>query len=151
MANGATLPIIWEVHYTNFMVNGECNITEVGGDEPITLIRTNQDWLATFTWETTGTLNLSLDDQHVWHLKLLLERYGEAEASPGSFTTEVGYVQAPHSYQGVIQVPAGSVEPGEYKLAVSVTLVNGTNDVPFPVAGLAEGPLVQFYTSPTPP
>jgi hypothetical protein len=129
-----------------FGVSGSCNLIEgtPPGAAPSNIIRTNQSWSVKFDWTTSGPLNYLMNGK--WIMKVYLEKMGAGEVDlPASLSSKTAaFVSAPNSYSNTITVPAGNVPEGLYKIAVSLTMV-GPTGTPGPIAGFAEGELVQFY------
>jgi hypothetical protein len=113
---------------------------------PATIIRRNQAWKVTFDWQTSGVAALFLAGQ--WKLEIYLEKMGPDEfglpAGLSTATVPAVATAALHSYAKDIVIPANVVPEGLYKLVVSITHQNPGGS-PTPMAGFAEGSLLQFY------
>jgi hypothetical protein len=136
-----SIPMTSEEMLPWFSIQGECDVYEVPSWNPATVIRTDQDWGVKFHWKTTGGLNHLLAGKFC--LQVLLEKYGPQEG-PTIPVKECQFESRPFEYNETIQVPAGLVRAGVYKL-VAVLTMKGPLGVPGPVAGMAEGPLLNFY------
>ena len=127
-----------------FGVGGEADVYEITppGGAPTTIIRTDQAWKVRFHWRTYGKLNCVLCGK--WNLRIYLEEMGKGEFDLPGATASVAFVSAPTDYEKDIVIPAGVVPEGIYKLVVSITHTVPSGE-PGPIAGFAEGPLLQFY------
>ena len=138
--------ITFEERLQDFELNGTCDLYEVPWWRfPVTMIRHEQQWGARFKWTTDGGLNYMMAGE--WHLQIFLESVGGAEFSfpPGMGEAKVRFESEPYEYDKDIEIPAEKVPDGVYRLVASIVLLGPTN-VPGPVAGFAEGPMVKFYT-----
>ena len=129
--------------------SGHCHLEEVGGTPPTQNIRTDQAWITQFDWRVTGMMNYFLDDEHsIWKMQLFLEKMGPGEGPSLPVVTE-SFIKLPlpHDYTHQYRVEAGTVPPGIYRLAASLSLVCTVSgsEVPYPVAAFAEGPVLRFY------
>jgi hypothetical protein len=141
MANPFNLEI--EEDISNFdIMNAKATLFEVGGVSPTTIIRTNQDWKVEFDWETGGSQNYMTAGN--WILEVLLEKMGGGEFELANNTKSEPFVSEPHAYHGFMEFPAGSVDPGKYRIIAAITFA-GPTGVPGPIALTGEGPLVTFF------
>jgi hypothetical protein len=121
----------------------EAEVYEDDPLKPTTVISTDQDWGITVTWSFTGGLVNMIGGK--WNLQAHLETMG-----PG---TDVSLPDPPlvieldppkTDYEKKIEVDAGTVAKGPYKLVITL-LYKDLTDGPGPVAGYVEGPMLQFY------
>lgn len=124
-----------------FGIKGKCDVYEVPTMNPTSIIRTDQDWGVKFNWKTDGGLNHLLAGR--FQLQVLLEKMGPGEG-PAIPAKQIQFQSHPHEYNETISVPAGLVQSGAYKLVATLTM-RGPGGVPGPIAGIAEGPVIQFY------
>ncbi len=112
---------------------------------PIDLIQTDQSFKLVFHWETKGKLNHIICGK--WKLELLLEQMGKKEfyLDPSLAVETVHFVSKPTSYDGVIEIPPHTVEPGVYRIVATLRMV-GQSGVPAPLAAFADLGLVDFYS-----
>ena len=130
---------------TQFQVNGSAEVyEETTPRSPTTIIRRDQAWKVQFDWRSFGSLNHMIAGN--WYLRIYLEQMGLGEFNLPNASATVAIVSNLNSsnYNRDILVPANTVPAGLYKLVASVTC-KGPLGHPGPVAGFAEGPLVQFY------
>lgn len=113
---------------------------------PNNCIRTSQGWGVQVKWDTAGPLGSFLAGD--WVVTVYLEKMGTGEASAlaGDFIVTPLVATDPHSYSVNLTFAPESVEPGAYKIAVTVTMRGpAPGNVPGPIAGVGDGPLLQFY------
>ena len=115
---------------------------------PTTVIATDQEWAVQVHWETRGHMSNHLPG--TWCVNVWIESIGEGDEK------KIGWVHVPLSpgadpviYNAEITVPAGkvSVPPHQstpFKLVTTVTYM-WPNDIPGPMAGYIENPIIQFY------
>ena len=111
---------------------------------PTNIIQTDQPFSVIFHWRTVGLLNYVMCGK--WKCQILFERMGEQEfglPQQYSVSTEK-FKSKPHSYECRIDVPAGLVPAGVYRIVGLLTL-EGPTGVPAPSAAFADLGLVQFY------
>lgn len=143
-------PIVFEEQLEHFRVEGTCacEVVEVTppGVVPSNLIRRDQDWGVHLMWTTRGELAPILDAE--WRIQILLEAIGVAEYQlPEQYRLRtVPFDQHMiHQYNITLDIPKLIVPVGVYKLVVVMSLVGKTTGVPAPVAGFAEGPLLNIF------
>ena len=131
------------------------------------IIRTDHDWQITMNWSLKGTMldQRWLDIQGKWLLKAYLEGWGKdaeeidregdtvggIEVDPAPTIVKAGSL-APNDppetqwqYAETFTFPAGTIKPGTYKLALTVTYVDDSG-IPGPMAGFIEYPdMLQIY------
>ena len=138
--------ITFEERLNDFWLNGTCDFFEVPAWEfPKKMIRIDQKWGANFKWRVQGDLCWNLGGN--WLLEVTLEQWGGGEfvLPPTQGSKQVPFVNSSdHTYDEKIEVDANIVPEGKFKPAISITLL-GPSDVPGPVAGMAEGPMMRFY------
>ena len=138
-----------------FGVHCNCDVLEVtpaGGPGAVTstqIIRTDQDFRITFDWETSGWLNYLIAGK--WVLSVFVEKIGEDDASIPSplGRKERKSERQPYHYEcsdsrNWIDVPAGTVSAGVYKLVTTMTF-EGNSGYRAPIALFGEGQMLQFY------
>ena len=124
-------------------------VTEVGGVDPVTIIRADQDFQVHVHWTLKGHLTEFVCGY--WCVSVFLESIG-----PGK---EIRYPEPPLEikltprpgdvdYAVWVQIPANTLDIADcstpYKLAATVTYLTELRN-PGPMAGFVEGPLLQFY------
>lgn len=127
------------------MLNGkiEAEVFEDGGTEPTSIIGTDQSWYAHVTWEFNGLLVPLIGGW--WNLQLHLESMGPgSEYSLPDPADVIPLTPGENNYSHHIEVTAGTVDTGAYKLVTTLTYTDLT-DNPGPIAGYVEGPMLQFY------
>jgi len=140
--------LISEANITDFsLTNGKCTIWESDPlAPPISLIKTSEDWGVTFDWTTDGPWNHSMAG--TWNLYCYLEQMGSQEG-PDLPPVSVAFdatAALPHNYSGIINIPAGTVTEGLYKITTAVTFQGAGG--PAPIAMVGNGPLVKVYLYP---
>ncbi len=133
--------------YLSGSINGY--ITEVGGEQPTTIIRSDQDWKVHVEWELTGKLTEFVCGK--WCVSAFLESIGpgqELRLPANSLEIDLDPEAGPNKYSVWFTVPAGTIKPENcstpYKLVLTVTYLTPKHR-PGPMAGFVEGPIVQFY------
>ncbi len=112
---------------------------------PHTIIQSDDAWRVRVNWSIEGLLAGFLGGD--FQARVFYESIGgglEGEL-PTPPSTPVASVPAipPRNYEAVVDVPAGFLAPGAYRL---VTLINYSNlGVPQEMAGFVEGPIIQIY------
>ena len=117
------------------------------------LIDTDQAWGVKVDWEMHGILAKFLNA--TFELRILLESIGPgAELALPATVVEVDTLSAPwvggqRVYSRKITIAAGTVPAGAYKLVTLLQLYDHANPgaKPYPVAGMVEGPIVNFFNS----
>ncbi len=114
---------------------------------PQTIIRTDQDWGVDVNWTNTGQVTGMIAGEYCVHL--LLERLGPGndleltENDPHRIPVSPGV--SPRNYSDHIDIKAGVVPAGIYKLVTVLRYWEPTGQ-PGPMAAYVEtGPLLQFY------
>ena len=114
---------------------------------------TDQAWGVKVDWEMHGILAKFL--HATFELRILLESIGPgAELALPATVVEVDTLSAPwvggqRVYSRKITIAAGTVPAGAYKLVTLLQLYDHANPgaKPYPVAGMVEGPIVNFFNS----
>ena len=113
-------PMEWEENIKYFtIVNAQCTLWEGNPINPVNIIRTNEKWGVLFEWETLHGLNYIFAGE--WECKVLVEAMGPSEG-PELPSKSEKCVCAPNKYTVNLEFPAGSLKPGAYKLATTVTM-----------------------------
>lgn len=128
----------------------EASVYEIGGVAPKTIIRTDEDWVVRFCWELDGALKSMICG--TWCLHVHLESIGKGpELDLPDDGPEVEVPLDPcgdGKYQKEFLIRAGTVKAEHcgtpYKMVATVTYRNAC-DLPGPMAGFVEGPILQFY------
>lgn len=111
---------------------------------PEKIIRENDPWAVKANWHIQGPVAPIVGGD--WKVSVYAESMGPgAEANLGSQNVAVNSAPppSPRNYTATINVPAGTLPAGVYRL---VTVLNYSNlGVPQEIAGFAEGPFVQIY------
>jgi hypothetical protein len=124
---------------------------------PVTskLIRTTQDWGVTVEWEMHGVLAHFLDAD--FHLKVCFESIGPGPEGvlPGAGDVVVNTLSgaltfpgglATRTYKKNIDVSAGALPAGAYKLVVVLQLYSCCHPShPYPIAGLVELSVIDIF------
>ncbi|MEN9398239.1 MAG: hypothetical protein RLZ81_2769 [Pseudomonadota bacterium] len=114
---------------------------------PNNCIRTSQGWGVQVKWDTSGPLGNFLAGD--WVVTVYLEKMGSGEFADLLPLSVPLVATDPHSYSVNLPFGPGSVGPGAYKIAVTVTMRGpAPGNVPGPIAGVGDGPLLQFYDAP---
>lgn len=122
-------------------------------ENPTQLIDTSESWGVKVDWEMHGILAKFL--HATFELRILLESIGPgAELALPATVVEVDSLSTPwvggqRVYSRNIPIPAGTVPAGAYKLVTLLQLYDHANPgaKPYPVAGMVEGPIVNFFNS----
>ena len=127
----------------------EAKVFEQTPENTTNIIRIDQEWGVVFHWELKGTLKRMICGE--WCLHVDLESIGEGPelnlpSKEGLHVPFKGCEKC--EFTQAVCIPAGTVS-GEhcsipYKLVATVTYLDDC-DVPGPLAGYVEGPIVQFY------
>jgi hypothetical protein len=121
-------------------------LQENAGVPPTTVLRTNQTWFVNVHWETTGLITSWVAGN--WDLHLYLESMGPGDeievTDPIHHVVPLTPGPSPISYDFPINVVAGIVVPGAYKLVFTARYITPLGD-PGQMAGYWEGPIIQFY------
>ena len=140
--------------YDGTMQAATFEVAEPGEPEnPSQLIDTDQAWGVKVDWEMHGILAKFL--HATFELRILLESIGPgAELALPASVVEVDSLSAPwvagqRVYSRKITIAAGTVPAGAYKLVTLLQLYDHANPgaKPYPVAGMVEGPIVNFFNS----
>lgn len=139
-----------------FEIDGSMGVFELeaGNLHECNNIRTDLGWQVRFEWTQKGA---NTDDYpaHKWMIHLYLERMGSGEwdfPSTVPHTKDVPHVLASGHHYGpandpiYIEIPAGVVPVGTYKLVATLRLVHAQSNNPVPVVAYGEGPILQFYS-----
>jgi hypothetical protein len=140
--------IDFEENLPGFVIPGTATatVTEVGGTTPIYCIKTSQAWGVNVTWQTGGALTPFMAGD--FHVTVYLEKMGSGESADLPSLSVPLVAVDPHTYNASLSFAAGVVPDGAYKVAVTVTMHGpAPGFVPGPVAGVGDGPLLQFYTA----
>jgi hypothetical protein len=125
----------------------EAAVYEVGGANPVSIIRSDQDWGVQVRWQVEGSLLPYICGK--WCIHLRLESLGTGRELT---------LEAPRlieldpcgkgDYSFDFRVPKGFIKPEHcsipYKPIVTVTYYNACY-TPGPIAGYVELPILQFY------
>lgn len=126
--------------------NPQCVVNEgAPADSPRVIIRDNQPWDVNFRWRTSGDVaELLVAD---WTLEVHLMHLNGG-GTPHDFSKKkvVKHVPTnPHDFKEKIEVAAGKVKDGLYKLYANVDItVPGAAKAR--ITGFGEGPMMEFYT-----
>ena len=124
-------------------------LTEQGGVTPVTIVSSADGFGAHVEWELYGWLGQWMPGN--WRICMLLESIGPGQEyslpSPAAtIPLNPGELPPPYTktFKHDILIPAGTVEPGTYRVVISLTydLPNGK---PGPFAGHANLEYVQIY------
>lgn len=109
---------------------------------PVNIIQTDQNLYAHFVWRQSGFLSKMLSGR--WQIRIFFELMGAGEvANPAP--RYVNFVQQEgHNYSAVINVPAGSLREGIYKVFATIQL-EGLKGTPTPIAAYEEIGVLQVY------
>ena len=132
----------------------EAKLFEGAPERERNIIRTDQDWGVTVEWEMEGILALFLNEE--FRLRFFLESIGPGSeyslpvAGPvtvGSLTGTLDPVGPSRSYTETITIDhtLTPIDPGTYKLTLTLQVFDTSSGSPYPIAGFVEGPIVQFY------
>lgn len=133
-------------------LNGDFSIVprDPNGVVPqLTILRATDDWVVDVQWNISGSLAEFIGASKTWTVTLLLESMGQGFEGPiASYTTSAlggliqNYGPIPVSIPKNPMLADGNTSK-IYKLVGVLTLADGAT--PLPVAGYAEGPMLQFY------
>jgi hypothetical protein len=117
-----------------------------GINPPSTIIQTEHAWEVRVNWEVTGLVAPFLGGE--WLVSAFAESIGPGGEQQVGATAVVPLASAPplptpRQYAATINVAAGTLTPGAYKLVTLITYQNG--GFPLEMAGFVEGPVVQIY------
>jgi len=120
---------------------------EHGGEPPQSIIRTNQSWAVNVNWTNTGIATGMIAGN--WDLHLLLERIGPGNdldlTDPSDHIIPLSPGPSPVNYFRHIDLPAGRVPAGIYKLVVMLRYLE-PGGAPGPMSAYEElSPLIEFY------
>jgi hypothetical protein len=116
------------------------------GLNPVSIIRTSDAWQVHVTWDTSGLFVPLVNPAASWNISAYLESIGPGpEAVIATGTEPFGPPANAHNYSKVLNIAAGAVPAGPYKLVVVITLTSA--GVPMPIAAFSEGPLLTFFTA----
>lgn len=120
---------------------------EHGGVAPQSVIRTDQSWAVNVSWTNTGVATPMIGGNYDLHL--LLERIGPGTdldiTDPADHIIPLTPGTSPVNYFRHVDVPAGRVPAGVYKLVVLLRYFDLTGAFG-PMAAYEEtSPLLQFY------
>ncbi|MDX2039654.1 MAG: hypothetical protein SF097_00310 [Acidobacteriota bacterium] len=143
----------FEVSLTNPALSGtiEADVYEQGGVAPTTIIDYDQEWGVKIKWQLSGSLVPFICGS--WCVSLYFESMG---AGPEfdlhrTHTLELNPCGS-GKYDYDFRVPRGTIRKEHcgrpYKVVAAVTFVTKCGK-PGPMAGYVEGPMIQFYESPT--
>lgn len=118
------------------------------------IIRRDQAWNVKVDWEMHGPLANWLDAE--FRLRAYLESMGPGTeyALPAAGPVAIATLSVPVApvgglptriYEALIPVAALSVDVGAYKLVTVLQLFERSTGNPTPVAGFAEGPMIQIF------
>jgi len=139
---------IFEDREEDFNVTGTCQVFEKGAFDPTTLIKTNQDWFVRIRLRTEGIMNGTTAGSFL--LRLHLEGLGlaasELDLPAVAVSVDLTPDSPPQDYLKDIEVKAGDVPVGAYKLVTTVNVIGpAPKKAPAAIAGYCEGPILQFY------
>jgi hypothetical protein len=123
----------------------QCELNEgAPADTPRAIVRNNQPWSVDFRWRTSGgTTTLLVGD---WKLSVYLQRLNAAGAPILAGSKIVSHDPTdPKDFAERINIPAGSITDGLYKLYTSVE-IEVPGNARARINGFGEGPMMSFYT-----
>lgn len=127
----------------------EAWVTEIGGVDPVTIIRADEDFQVHVKWTLKGHLTEFVCG--FWCVSVFLESIGPGpEIRYPEPPLEVRLMPCPgdNTYEVWVQIPANTLSIADcstpYKLVTTVTYLTEKRN-PGPMAGFVEGPLLQFY------
>lgn len=146
------------------MLTGTLSDITVYEDSPVNIsniIRTTQNWGVQISWEMNGaSAHFFALMGEKWLVRMQLESIGSGSEFrlPPSGPLEVDYsagtVITPtlRRWQNInLDVPAGTVPPGVYKMSLTVQLASATTPrTPRAMVAFSEGILIQIYEAVTP-
>jgi hypothetical protein len=109
-----------------------------------TAIKHTQSWSVTFKWRTYGVTSDAMGPA-IWHMKVYLDKLSGPGGAQLVRELKVPYkiTSGPDNYSYPVEIPAGAVADGVYKLYTAVDL---ESPAIVPVTLFGEGPLMKFYT-----
>lgn len=116
------------------------------GQAPATIVKTTDAFHVHAVWSIDGPAAGVMGGD--WHLSAYLESIGLGFEGQIGATVNVPLagtppVPLPRNYHADINVAAGAVPAGAYKLVTVLLYTNG--GFPNEIAAFSEGPIVQFY------
>ena len=131
----------------NFMLR----VYEEAPENVKNLIKTTQGWGVHVNWDAVGPVAEWLGAH--FHLRVYLENMGPnlpeyqfPDPDPLIVDTEAEPLSnGKRHFERNIDVPAGAVDAGLFKLTCVIQVYDDNKNEPVPIAGFIEGPLVQFY------
>lgn len=141
----------FETHFPPDVFSGTITAAahEHGGAAPQSIIRTNQSWAVNVSWTNTGSATGMITGTYDLHL--LLESVGPGAdldiTDPALADHRVALTPGPSpvNYFKHVDVPAGRVPAGVYKLVVLIRYIE-PGGTPGPMAAYEEiSPLLQFF------
>ena len=124
---------------------------ETGVFQENKIIRTDRDWQITLKWALQGNLLNSkfFDFPGTWVINAFLEAWGSTakdhDLSEVNLVVDQDPQPSPWEYTATISVKKGTILPGAYRLAVTLTYKDENGD-PGPMAGFVEVPgMLQIY------
>jgi hypothetical protein len=116
------------------------------GDLPASIIRTSDSWKIKLDWSTNGLLVPLVNPAAQWQITAYLESFGPHPDVTLPVATEAfGAPANAHNFSKTLNIAAGAVGPGAYRLVVVVTLTSG--GLPMPIAAFTEGPMLTFFVA----
>ena len=108
------------------------------------LVDRSRDFHVHAHWHTTGMIFNLFSPLFKWKGEVILEEMGAGEFAGGPFATSLPYVQTAvnQHYAMLINLPAGSVAPGIYRVILKLSLDTGGWT---PICGFDDMGLVEFY------
>ena len=118
-------------------------VTEVGGQEPQTVIRSNQAWNIEVSWEEQGAALIPGN----WVVDAYVESIGPGdEVRVGGATS--AFAAGAHTVNIAVAPGNPPVVVGQettpFKLVITLTANNGAGGQ-YSMAGFQEGPILQFF------
>lgn len=150
-----SVPVALEPAYDGTMTAVVQEIASPDTPIPADHIRTTQNWRIHLEWETHGVLSQFLVDE--FRVRAFLESIGPGAelalpiGGPLVVSTMAGALSFPggvprRDYTADINVPAGTVPAGTYKLVTTLQLHDDAPPgTPYPIAGMVEGPVLNFF------
>ena len=143
----------FEVSLTNPALAGsiEAEVYEVGGASPTTIIDFDQEWGVKIKWQLTGSLVPFICGS--WCISLFFESMGNGPEFDLNNNHKLKLNPCGNGhYEYDFRVHRGTIRKEHcsrpYKVVAAVTYETEC-DRPGPMAGFVEGPIIQFYESPT--
>lgn len=116
---------------------------------PSHVIRSDQDWGVQVEWEVNGPLTQWLDAQ--FRISVFLERIGTGSdidlpiVNVHTLSEPYDPTAQSRTYKRDVNVNAGDIAPGVYKIVTCLQLFEQATGNPTPIAGLAEGRMVHIF------